>query len=78
MSTESKTAISYSLAVSKASGMVLAILKKNKKVGFHTAVGKALQSYPGAGKRDVITTVNVKIAEARSRAKARAAQAQPA
>lgn len=78
MSTESKTAMSYSLAVSKASGMVLSILKKNKKLNFHAAVGRALQSYPGAGKRDVITTVNVKIAEARARAKARQATPQPA
>lgn len=78
MSTESKTAISYSLAVSKASGMVLAILKKDKKVGFHVAVGRAMKFYPGAGKRDVITTVNVKIAEARARAKARTTEAQPA
>lgn len=72
MSTESKTAISYSTAVSKASAIVLTLLKK--KVNFHAAVGKALKSYPGAGKRDVITTVNVKIAEAR----ARKATAQPA
>lgn len=72
MSTES-SAISYSLAVSKAADVVMALLKK--KVNFHTAVGKALKNYPTAGKRDVITTVNVRVAAARDRHAAKATEA---